>query len=184
MASEKVLTPEFRASFVHVFKPKAFGTGEPKYSVMMIFDQKTDISALKTIALEAAKEKWGDKLPSNFRGPFRDGAEKAHLDGLGPGTVFSTASTTTPPGVVDRNIQAILDPSDFYSGCYARATVNAFAYDRNGNRGVSFGLQNIQKLRDGVPLSGRSRPEDDFDALGDEDMIAASAGDSADPMFA
>jgi len=184
MALEKVLTPEFRVGFPHVFKPKVFGQGDPKFSVMMIFEKKADLAAMKRIAMQAAKEKWGDKLPPNFRGPLRDGAEKAHLEGLGTGVVFTTATTKTQPGLVDRELQTIVSPSEFYPGCYARATVHAFAYDNSGNRGVSFGLQNLQKLRDGKPLSGRSRPEDDFDALGDEDEVAAPRSESTDPMFA
>jgi len=168
---EKVTTPEFRASFAHVFKPRAFKEGqEPKYSVVMLFDEKEDLSALKKLAKAAADDKWPKGIPTNLRSPFRKGSEKPDLDGY-EGKVFITASSKMQPGVVDNQVQPILNESDFYSGCYARATVTAYAYDHMGNKGVAFGLQNIQKLRDGEPFSGRSKAEDDFDVFdtGNED---------------
>jgi hypothetical protein len=69
------------------------------------------------------------------------------------------------PGIVDANLQEIISEDDFYSGCYARATLTAFAYDKLGNKGVAFGLQNIQKLKDGEHLSGRKNAESDFEAV-------------------
>jgi hypothetical protein len=70
---------------------------------------------------------------------------------------------------VDRSVQPILDSSEVYSGCYARVSINAFAYNTNGNRGISFGLNHVQKTRDGDFLGGRTRAEDDFEALEDAD---------------
>ncbi len=72
------------------------------------------------------------------------------------------ASSKTRPSVVDLNIQPIIDPNAFYSGCYARATVSFYAYNQNGNKGVGCGLNNVQKLADGEPLSGRTTAEEDF----------------------
>ena len=55
-----------------------------------------------------------------------------------------------------------MSKSDFYSGCYGRASIVFFAYNTNGNKGVGCGLNNIQKLEDGQPLSGRSTAVEDF----------------------
>ena len=169
----KVMTPEFRASFANVFQPHAFPGQEPKYSIVMLFPKSTDLTELKKLAQEAVEEKWPDiaKRPANLRNPFRDGdVEKPDMDGY-RGQTFVTASSKMKPGVVDSELVPIIDVNDFYSGCYARATVVAYAYDRAGNQGVSLGLQNVQKIRDGEPFSGRSKPEDDFTPLG----IATSA---------
>lgn len=164
MATEKVLTPKFRVSFPAVFVPRAAMDGaEPKYSVVMLFPKDTDLSRLKAIAKQAVTEKWGDKVPKDLRSPFRDGDEK-ELDGYA-GQIFITASSKMKPGLVNGQREAIIEASEFYAGCYARATVNAYAYDRNGNKGVAFGLQNLQKLEEGEPFSGRTKPEDDFDAV-------------------
>jgi hypothetical protein len=165
--SAKITTPEFRVSFPAVFKPKAFGEGEPKYSIVMLFDKKkADLSALKKAYAEAATAKWGDKSkwPKNLRNPFRDGDEKAETEGY-EGCTFISASSKQRPGLVDQQLNPILTEDAFYGGCYARATLTAFAYDWMGNKGVSFGLQNIQKIRDGEAFSGRKRAEDDFEAL-------------------
>ena len=43
-----------------------------------------------------------------------------------------------------------------------------YAYNTNGNRGIACGLNNLQKLKDGTPLGGHSRPEDDFDIEDDD----------------
>ena len=59
----------------------------------------------------------------------------------------------------------ITDPDEVYCGCKVRATLSVFAYDKAGNRGISFGLNNVQKLGDGERLDGRLRAEDDFEAL-------------------
>lgn len=166
MASEKVLTPKFRVSFPAVFVPRSAMDGaEPKYSVVMLFPKEVDLSKLKAIAKQAVTEKWGDKVPKDLRSPFRDGDDK-EMDGYA-GQIFITASSKMKPGLVNGAREPIIDAGEFYAGCYARATVNAYAYDRNGNRGVAFGLQNIQKLEEGEPFSGRTKPEDDFDAVGD-----------------
>ena len=161
---QKVMTPEFRVSFPNVFKPRGFEGQEPKYSVVMLFDKSTDISALKQLAQRAVEEKWPDpaKRPKGLRNPFKDGdTEKPDVDGY-EGAIFVNASSKMKPGVVDQNVQPIIDENEFYAGCYARATVTAYAYNKIGNKGVAFGLQNIQKLRDGEPFTGRSRAEDDF----------------------
>lgn len=184
---KKIRTSVFRAAFVHVFEPHmAPGAKEAKFSVVMLF-QKDDpiLKELKAAAQAAAKEKWGDKIPPGLKSPFRSGAEKSHLDGFGPDVVFITATTKQKPGLVDQRLQPIENSQEFYSGCYARATVNAFAYDTAGNKGVSFGLQNLQKVRDGAPF-GRTRATDDFDAVesGEEGSgDAAPAAKSGDSLF-
>src|SRR4051812_19269134 len=161
----KVRTPIFRVSFPQVFEPKAFNDGEPKYSVVMLFDSKADLREMKACLQEAAKEKWGTKMPSGLRSAFRDGKEKEALQGYGEGVTFCSASSKQRPGLVDQAVQPIIDRGEFYAGCYARATVTAFAYDQKGNKGVSFGLHNLQKIRDGERFDGRTAAEDDFEAV-------------------
>jgi hypothetical protein len=167
----QIMTPKFRVSFPSVFQPKESmnAGGEPKYGIVMLFDTKDPAVAkgleqMKAAARAAATEKWGadtSKWPKGLRLPFRKGEEKDY-DGYGPGIIFVNASSKMKPGLVDQNVQPIIDPSEFYGGCYARATVNAFAYDTSGNRGISFGLRNIQKVADGDSFSGKSAPEKDF----------------------
>lgn len=179
--SENVLTPKFRVSFPNVFRPgKVMQPGaEPKYSITMLFEKGADLSKLQAAAKAVCEEKWGadkTKWPKNLRNPFRDQGEK-EWPGYEAGAIFISASSKQKPGLVDEKVQDIIEEHQFYPGCYARATVRAFAYDQAGNRGVSFGLQNIQKLADGEPLGGRTNPSQDFEA------VSGGAASTAEALF-
>ena len=151
---------------------------------MCILIPKTDKATLDKIrrAVEAAKQlgvqtKWGGKLPANLKMPLRDGDAERSDDEAFKGHFFINCNSRTKPGVVDAQLNEILDPSEVYSGAYGRVSVNFYPYDHKGNRGIACGLNNIQKLRDGDYLGGRSRPEDDFnDGFGDQ--YVESAGDA------
>lgn len=187
-----VLTGTFRVSFPAVFAPRKANPQDTedkaKYSIQMLFTKTDDLTAMRAACRAAATEKWGpqDKWPKPKGGlqlPFRDGTEK-DFDGYGPGVIFVNASSKQKPGLVDENVQPIITADEFYGGCYARATVNAFAWEYMGKAGVSFGLRNIQKVKDGEPFGGRSKPENDFDAIpvvgGDAAGAAASSDGAVD----
>lgn len=173
----KVVTGTVRLSFPHLFKPYAFDTEEPKYSVMLLIP-KSDKKTLKKIqdAIEVAKERgkagpWGGKMPKDVQTTLKDGDLSSDDYPEREGHMFMTVRSNTKPGVVDRSLNAILDPSEVYSGCYARVSISAFPYKFGGNSGVSFGLGNVQKIDDGESLGGAARAEEDFDALDDDDDL-------------
>ena len=174
---KKAMTPRFRVSFPQLFEAKAMDeNSKPKYGVTMLFPKDVDLSKLKKahkVALEEGVEKlWKGKKPKNMRSPFRDGdteEDYCEKDGY-PGHIFVRASSLDKPGVVDADTDRISDPAEVYAGCYARATIVAYPYDVAGNRGVAFGLQNVQKLKDGEAFSGRMQAEDEFDEYVDEDI--------------
>lgn len=173
-------TPTFRVSFPHVFKPHSGFDGQAaKYSLVMLFDKKTaDIKDLKKAALAAATEKWGpkEKWPKNLRFPFRDGDEKSDMQGYA-GTIFVNASSKQKPQVINKNRELLTEEDGaFYAGCFAKATLLAYAYDTAGNKGVSFALQNVLKIGDGESFSGRKAAEDDFS---DEDFELKDGSDDA-----
>ncbi len=171
----KVVTGKARLSYVHLFQPReGQDGGEPKYSVCVLIP-KTDKATLDKVkaAIEAAKQagaaKFGGKIPAGLKNPLRDGDTERD----GPeykGHYFINASSKQKPGVVDAQLNAVLDQQEVYSGCFGRVSLNFYAYNTNGNKGVGAGLQNVQKLADGEPLSGRSRAEDDFTAA-EEDFL-------------
>lgn len=171
--TDNVITPEFRASFVGLFKataPKENPNGAKKYSMRAIFMPGTDMSVLKAQAAQAATEKWGNNVPKTLRSPFRLNEE---LDNPVPGVpddaivMTFSANEDRRPGLVDANLQDIIDDSEVYSGAWFRAQVRAFAYETSGNKGVSFGLQNVQKLRDDEPLGkGKVPASKAFEAFG------------------
>ena len=168
----KVTTGKVRLSYAHIFEPHAMNEGqEAKYSVSVIIPKtdKETLTAIKEATDQAKKDgasKWGNKIPANLKTPLRDGDVDREDDPAYAGCYFLNASSKNKPGIVDQNVQPILDATEVYSGCYARLTLNFYAYNASGNKGVAAGLGNIQKLEDGEPLGGFTRAEDDFDSVG------------------
>ncbi len=185
-----VNTPIFRVSYPNVFQAKRNALNEKdEFSIVCLFPKGADISGLKAAAQEAIVKKWGadkTKWPAQIRTPFRDQGERAKdVDGKRilpagheEGAIFLNLKSSNRPGVVDQNVQDIIDESQFYAGCYARASVNAYAYDMIGNRGVAFGLGNIQKVKDGDPLGNRARPEQEFAPI-----VSDAGADTSTDLF-
>jgi len=176
------ITPEFRVSYPKVFKPERNDlNGSDEYSVVALFKKGEDLSKLKAIAKAAVEDKWGTdekKWPKNLRMPFRDQAERTKTDedgneylpdGYEAGAIFLNLKSQKRPGLVNGRNEDIIDESDFYGGCFARAQVNAKAYDKNGNKGVSIYLNHVQKTRDGDSFGSSPRSASSvFEAVGDE----------------
>lgn len=169
--ARKAITPVARLCFPSLFEPRSFEGSEPKYSCVLVFPPASAMSpqdqaamqGLKSAAKAAVAEKWGDKPPKGVKSPFRACSEKEDVDGFNDGEVFITISSKDRPNVVDSNVQPILSAEDIYAGAKVRASVRAYAFDRNGNKGVSFGLDNIQKVGEGRRVGGgRRKAEDDF----------------------
>lgn len=158
--TNEVQTPRFRAAYVATFKPKRVKNPkpgqQPKYGVTMLFDAEADLSPLLAAVNDLMTEKFGadkTKWPKGWRKPFRDAKEKAgEYEGFSEAAVYINATSNGPVPMVDEKNQDIIEERKFYSGCYAHAFVNAFWYDVDGNKGVSFGVNAIQKLADGKPL--------------------------------
>lgn len=170
MLETKVVTGLVRFSYLHAFEPSAIGDSEEKkYSVSLIIP-KSDRLTLNRIkkAIEGAKEngknsKFGGKVPANLKIPLRDGDAERPDDEAYAGSYFINASSKTRPGLVDANLNPIIDENELYSGCYGRASVNFYPFNVSGNKGIAAGLNNLQKIKDGEPLGGRQSAESDFD---------------------
>ena len=176
----KVIIP-CRISFANIFEPKAINGGDEKYSVSCVIP-KSDKATLMKIhkAVEAAKEdgkvrKWNGKIPPNLKLPLRDGDIDRPDDETYQDCMFVNATSKDAPGIVDRRVQPVTDPMMVYSGCYCNVSVNFYAFNANGNRGVAAGLSNIQFVRDGERLSGRVSAEAEFDALEEEEGVLGGA---------
>lgn len=177
MGETKLTTGKVRLSYAHVWKAKAIAEGQdPKYSCSILIpksDKETIAkiqSAIKQALEDGKHSKFGGKVPSNLKTPLRDGDEERGDDPVYKGHYFINASSKSKPIIVDRRKEPITDENDVYSGCYARVSINFYAFNTSGNRGVACGLGNIQKLGDGEVLGGgRSSVNDDFDDLEDEE---------------
>ena len=177
----KVITgPNTRWSYVNAWEPKSINGGTPKYSVSLIIPKSDTATIAKIEAAIAAAYKEGEgKLKGNgksvpafatLKTPLRDGDLERPDDPAYADAYFVNANSVGAPGIVDSDRNEVLNRSEIYSGVYGRASINFYAFNSNGNKGIACGLNNLQKIRDGEPLGGKSRAEDDF--MDDDDFLS------------
>lgn len=177
----KVITGvKTRWSYANVWQAKSINGGAPKYSVSLIIpksDTKT-VTAVKN-AIQAAYEEGQSKLKGSSKSVpaltaiktlLRGGDAERPDDEAYKDSYFINANSATAPGIVDAARNPIIEHSEVYSGVYGRASINFYAFNSNGNRGIACGLNNLQKISDGEPLGGKTRAEDDF-ADEEEDFL-------------
>ncbi len=167
-APTKVITGVVRLSYAHIWEPVAIQAGQdPKFSSALIIskDDKKTVDTIKA-AIEAAIQegipKWGGKKPAKLKLPLRDGDEEKGDDEVYKNSYFLNASSKQRPGVIDKDKQEVINRDEVYSGCYCKVSISFYPFDTNGNRGIAVSLNNIMKVKDGEPLSGRASAEEDF----------------------
>ncbi len=196
--SQRIVTPEFRVFYPNVFKPSRMkGTDNAlKFSVTGGFDKKKDMSVIK-LAIKHAKinffgpnkEEWPDDIIS----PVTDGdlppkpGKKPKEGYKGNWVIKFSSNEDQRPGVVDYpNGDPIVNPSDFYPGCYARAQVFAYVWEfpkDSGRYGVSFILDHVQKMKEGKAIGGKKSAKEAFGITAggdDEDDVEADDEESTD----
>ena len=156
----KVITgPDTRWSYANVWEPKSINGGTPKYSVSLIIP-KSDTKTVAKIkaAIEAAYQEGQSKLKGNSKSvpplaaiktPLRDGDIERPDDPAYANAYFINANSATAPGIVDADRNPVLTRSEVYSGVYGRASINLYAFNSNGNKGIACGLNNLQLVRAG-----------------------------------
>ena len=170
----KVVTGLVRLSYVYVWEPKAQKDGSLKYSVQLIIP-KSDTKTLKAIndavdtVIEQNKAFLGDRPRAGLKLPLRDGDAERPKDSAYKDCFFMNVSSKLAPQVVDKDVNPIIDKEDVYSGCYGRVSMTIFPYNTDGGIGVTGGLNNVQKVKDGEPLGAHSSAADDFDAFAAEE---------------
>lgn len=176
-----VTTGKCRFSYANLTKAVAIqGRGEPKFSVCLLIP-KSDKASIKKIqdAIDAAVEQglanikdWPGRTSQKFWNPLQDGDRDKPGKPEYKGMMFVNAKSGTRPNIVDKEKQEILDTTEIYSGMWGRASISFFPYSQSGGIGVGAGLNNVQKLADDKPFTGRSSPDEDFaDDWEDEDDI-------------
>lgn len=171
-----------RLSYANVWEAKSINGGAPKYSVSLIIPKDDTVTVNKVnAAIQSAYEEGESKLKGNgksvpalsvLKTPLRDGDVERPDDEAYANSYFINANSATAPGIVDADRQPIINRSEIYSGVYGRASISFYAFNSNGNKGIACGLNNLQKIKDGEPLGGRSRAEDDFDTEDDDDFLS------------
>lgn len=205
MADEsRVKTPPFRLSYPAFFRPKPGPNGgAPRYSGVAIFNpadydeaEMAAFKAMKAAMNGACKEEFGKNIkdmPSTFKKGLRPGSDRQDDDGnvpeeyQGEGVVFANITSNEPPGVINAKGQTISEENgntdQIYPGCYCRAIVVAYAYDKKGNKGVALGLRNVMKVKDGDRLDSKTSAAEDFKDDIDSSWIDGDeepAGDEVD----
>ena len=181
----KVVTGRVRLSYQHLDEPSAAVEGaEPKYSaVLMVPKSDAATKAKLDKAVKAAiDEKFEGKLPKGSNPIFKDGDKEMErkFDGgvdheknpeyAGHWILSASAKATKKPILLGAG-NAQVDDSEFYSGCYVRASLIAWGYDAAGNTGVGFSLMSLKKAADGEPFGTVYDPSDDFGDDDDEDSL-------------
>lgn len=171
-----MITPLLRFTYANVFEPKANLSGALKYSCGLMIP-KTDtaaIAAIKHEIDEAIKKGIADGIfnaaaskSRTFKYPMRDGdgyfAEKPEAGrSCYQGHMFLSAASDNPVGVVDKYLRPIIDPSEFYSGCWGHADVRLYAFNKGGGIGIGVGLNNLMKAKDDDRLDGRQSAQQAF----------------------
>jgi len=196
---KRITTPRARLSYPYLFSPKKpKKDGEvAKYCTALIFEEGINLKAMKMAAMEVAQARWPD-APSMIRGgrmrwPFRSDPEDVKGKGYPLGSTFMNVSAgENRPGVVDASLANVTDPNEAYAGRYVFVSLTAYTYDVNGNRGVTFGLNNVQLLEHGDRLDGRLAAADEFsvedsgvanlDDLGEEAVDAPEPTEQEDAL--
>lgn len=193
----------------NLFEPqKDRKTQQPKnYGCTVLFPKSADLTALKEIAFEAAKEEWGGKMDvaealksGLIKSPFLDGDGKQGKsketgephEGF-PGHTFIrvTSGLDYPPKVFISANGAIrpATKADVGSGDYGYIVINAYTWENQENgKGITFGLSMLMKSRTGESLGGAggpSNPNEYFNAVPDEGSAPeeTKGGDGAAALF-
>lgn len=192
----RLLTPKFRVSFPQVFEKASYNNGTPRYSVTALtfptqFSEadKAKMAAIRVKLAEVCLEFFKKDVKTmkedrSFKIPFHKGNEKDYQGYGDPDMVyFSMANSKRKPQILDMKGNPITteNQEDFYAGCWARASVNPYAFNNIG-KGLAIGLGNIQKLGDDESFEGFTSAEDDFgsepvEGFSDEDDFGGTGDD-------
>ena len=163
---EKVITKKVRFSYANVFEPRNVNGGEDeKYSVTLLIPKSDTetynkiINAMNKTLTEAIPDTFKGVPPTNPKFPIYDG------DGLRPGgdpfgdeckgNWVITANSKEKPEIVDASLNPIMSKSDFYSGCYGRASIVFLSSRFATTQPVSFGTSSAN-LRNDAFISSMS----------------------------
>lgn len=193
--SEDIKTEEAIVSYAgDLFELRERENGGKGYGCTLIFKKSTNLTPLRELAFETAKEAWpgkpiGDWIKDGtIKSPFLDGDGKQgrtqegdQRDELkGSWFIRCTSGEKFKPKIFDRNRNPIYEAADCPSGSRVVAVVNCYAWDNPKNgKGISFGVslvQVVKKAEGDEVLGGGGGPDPEkwLEKLGDEGEAPAS----------
>tara|TARA_R110000822_G_scaffold84867_1_gene199003 strand:+ start:1978 stop:2520 length:543 start_codon:yes stop_codon:yes gene_type:complete len=168
----KIIVQNVRCSYVFVTSPRKNEDGtDGKYSVQLIIPKDhPQLKKIKNEQLKTLKEKFGEKVkPSMFKLPLRDGDEERDSVEY-ENCYFINANGGRKPGIANRNNEPA-DQDDIEEYCYSGAvfhvSINFYAFEKDGNKGVAVGLNNIMLRKKGERLDGSAAATDEFSEFAD-----------------
>lgn len=185
-----VKAPLARVSYPNVWKMQEFSDdSKPSYNCVLLIPKTPGctkwrddpkLTDMKKALIAAAKEKWG-KVPNEMKLPFKDGDKKADPDDPKDprlGMWIISAKSDRKPQIVLADAQTFATEENFYAGCWAFFTLNGYGWTNEYKQsGVSFGLQNIQKVKDDERLGGIPTARDQFEPVDEEFADSPDDGD-------
>lgn len=182
----RMITPQFRVSYPALHKVSKLSG---KYEVTMLYPKTQEIAGttvdgkpvtLKEIIRNAKVAEFGSKenWPEGLVSPVIDGdlPKYASKEGYkGNWVVKVTSNEGSKPGLVDQDMNPIVESAEFYPGCYARAFIFARVWEYMGKQGVQLIVDHVQKISDGKSFGGKKPVEQVFNPIG-----AAEETDSDD----
>lgn len=191
-----IVTPPVRLAFPALFKPRprmmvpggvarVGDDGKPvpvemTYQAVLLLPPDLSLKPFGEALKHAMLAKWGKAIPlTPATNPVHSCEEKEGRAGFLPGWHFINLHSKVQPIVVDQRKQTILDDQTIYAGCWVHAHINAFAWSYGAKKGVSFGLNALQLVRQDERLDGRVASADVFGSLEDQDLSSPD-GDASD----
>lgn len=181
--TELFYLPAGRASYPKLFKdaPSKMRPEEKKrddgstyclYSTTILVPKSADISEIEAAIEAKAKEKFGKKW-DEVKFPIRDGdtdkvyKKKPECNGHWVIAIRSydrevSVGKYVSDGKGGKKVERITDHKEVYPGCWLKACVTLFTYDRPDSKGVSLGLRSLLKAKDDVAFVGSSDAAEDF----------------------
>lgn len=183
-SKESVITGRVRTSYANLFTPKSVNGSAPKYSTVILIDKNDD----ETLAVIEQARQYVYEQEANgalvgipydeVYSTLRDGDTDAPAgnEAVYAGHYFMTVASSAQPGIVshekgaDGKFKRLTNPNDLQSGDYISANIGFYAYNYNGNVGISAGLNNVMKLEKGKRLGvKRTTAEDAFSSFDDDE---------------
>jgi hypothetical protein len=184
LASGNWRLPRARLYYPHLFKPQLrkgeTDQSKAKYQTTVLLPVGVEMTALLKAVEAVAIDKWGPDYAKKMKikKPFLKTEEQPKMAELVDDyPAFLRLNSTNRPDVVFANCSTCGEDKshEVYGGRWAFVSVRPFAYETDGNRGVSLGLQNVQLLEDDDRLGGgRVSAESEFESAG---------ADSTEEMF-
>lgn len=196
---KKVMLKNVILSYPALAEPEAFGDQAEKFKATFVITDENQVKEVQAAALEVGKAYFGADVAKKIRsGKIKFAVKKSgEEDSYPEGSYYIRTTSKNQPGLVsiypskdDPKKPARIEgkreiEEAFYPGAIVNASLVVTTYDRPDSKGITFFLNNVQKVRDGERLDSRVRAEDEFDVdadavVGLEDFEAAEDEPASD----